>query len=159
MEEKPFPWTGIIEKDEVNHIATQAPKLASASWLQYLKTNAPVLLLGLFLLGIFIFKHEKKSEHRPTSFSVDALVLMLPVGKGSIILTETLKNFPINPKSLTKTQAFQLVMQDDLLKLQGRVRAKKTLPPNKPLFWSDLEIIPANLPKRPSQIIFSKESS
>ncbi len=161
MDEKPFPWTGTFESSipRINETSAEPRAMIKneAGYLVFLKKHFPYFILAILFLVVLVYHSTAKNEAPTQQEPLDALVLMIATPKGALIVPESLKLFPVNPKSLTKQQNFQLVSLDDLSKLKGRVRAKKNLAPNKPLFWSDLEFSAIAPPKIPTQIIFSKE--
>ena len=114
-----------------------------------------VLLCALFLLKIF------RNEDAPVAHKLEVMTALLPIPKGKIIEGPLLRPAQLSPGMLSKSQRLQLVTFGDAEKVMGKVRAKKDIPPNKPLFWPDFELLPEvknnptlQLPK----IFFSEDS-
>lgn len=156
MDQKPFPWLKAVPAENERQVES-APHIKRRDWPEKAKKAAPLLALFVFLALLMAFRTESRAPlPLEAKQSIDALVLMIATPKGHSILAETLKEVPIDRKSLTKNQLLQLLRVDDFIKVQERVRTKKDLPPNKPLFWSDLEF--KALVRAPTQtILYSKE--
>ena len=154
MDQRPFPWLKALPAAAPeNTPAVDEKKSWPPDWKKLSPFLALFAILALSMASTFDAQKTPKSEK---SRSLDALVLMIPTPKGEAILSETLKEVPIDAKSLSKQQILQLLRVEDFVKIQGRVRSKKDLPPNKPLFWSDLEF--RHFSKKSSPLIlYSKE--
>lgn len=156
MDQKPFPWLKAVPPQN-----DEAPETREAitpdGWQARAKKAAPLVGLVVFLALLMAFRRDAQSPPaQENNRGIDALVLMIATPKGQPILAETLKEVPIDRKSLSKNQLLQLMRVDDFIKVQERVRTKKDLPPNKPLFWSDLEF-KALVRAAPQTILYSKE--
>ena len=136
-----------------------APEVVPSSRWKRVKIYLPYALGIIFLLALFKKNPEAGQNPVPRRAPLIVLVPMIPIPKGSHIPNGILKVAAIDEKSLTKAQSLQVVLEHDLDKLEQKLKAKKTLPPGRPIFWRDLELdIPSATLSKP-KIIFSKETS
>lgn len=158
MEKELFPWK------ESTTQATPGPVLEVSKdtktlVLDSIKKYAPLYVLLFLILLVLIFRPvDNKNPLTKTDSTIDVLVVMLPTPKGSEIYPETLKSVPVREKSLTNSQALQVIRGEDIPHLKGKLVAKKNLGPNKPLFWNDVEFKVAAGARKAPKIIYPKEN-
>lgn len=160
MDSPSFPWLKAVPDlpelppETERPPPSPTPSFLSAQW----RKAIPFLAFFACVALLFYFKEAPSPRSQGDTYRyVDVLVVMLATPKGTALLPATLKQIPVDRKSLSKSQMLQLVRLDDLIKVQSHLRTKKDLPPNKPLFWSDLELRKpeTNTPKQ--QIFYSQE--
>lgn len=153
MDRVPFPWTEELKKPEPT---PEPARLTARRIWPFLGALLALLLLAAWVLRAQ--KEEAKVLLTEEPYLV-AVVSMLGLPKGSILEKTTLKEAPISLKSLTKAQRRQLVEAEDLPQVNGKLRTKKDIPPNKFLLWSDLEMLspPSGHGISNGKIIFSKD--
>lgn len=138
MEKHTFPWTPHEDPPLEEPIKEPTPV---EKWKTKLRPLAPYIALAFVLLVLGIARRSGgETTKESPSVGVDALVLLSPLKKGGRLEEEVLRQVPIDRRDLTKAQILQLVRPEDLERVAGKVRAKKDIPPQKPLFWSDLEL-------------------
>jgi len=161
VEVQKFPWLGNSDgklKAAFPGEDTFQPKVP-ALYRRYL----PYGLFALCLFVLFITRSRGsdvvKIEER--GGTIEVLAMIFPTGKGGPISPETCKKLVVDRKALSKTQLLQVVREEDLAKLRGRLHAKKNIPPGKVLFWSDLDFSSglASAAAPSPQIVFPKEVS
>jgi hypothetical protein len=138
MERKQFQWRPV---DPPQPVAPAAPPPPETFWQKY-RNYAPFVVFGLVLVVLFVTRKPQGAQAKaPEPLpSTDVLIALTPVAKGQRVHLETLRLIPIRSKDLTARQRIQAVRPEDLRKLEGQVRAKKTLAPQQILYWSDLNI-------------------
>lgn len=100
-----------------------------------------LIALGVLFLALILLKFYHKEE-APHFNRLESMAAVMPIPKGDIIEGMLLRPALVAPFSLSKNQKMELLLPADAEKIMGKLRAKKDIPPNKPIFWSDLEIIP-----------------
>jgi len=118
-----------------------APEKPTRTTKDLLRGSLPWLglVVAVLLLSIFARKDQATVETSGTVATIDVVSPLVPIGRGHPVLAEQLRLVPLAKKDLTKPQLLQIVRDEDLTKLKGRVVARKNLPPGRPLFWTDLE--------------------
>lgn len=118
-------------------------------------------LLGIAALFLILFILKITQEEKATpSVRLEAMVAVLPVPKGQVVEGMLLRPVRISPSSISKAQKLNMLRPEDAEKIMGKVRAKKDIPPQKPIFWNELELIPAakNIIKAPIPIVTYPEN-
>lgn len=155
MEKHTFPWTPHEDPPLEEPVKEPTPV---EKWKTKLRPLAPYIALALILLVLGIARSSGGDTGKAEApRGVDALVLLSPLKKGARLEEEVIRQIPIDRRDLSKAQMLQLVRPEDLERVAGKVRAKKDIPPQKPLFWSDLMIhnpVPVNT--SPIKIQYSK---
>lgn len=98
--------------------------------------------IGFLFLILLILKLTQEEKSRP-ALRLEAMVAVLPVPKGQVIEGMLLRPVNITPSSISKSQRLNILRPEDAEKIMGKVRSKKDIPSHKPIFWSELELIPA----------------
>src|SRR5262245_5389169 len=107
MEKKNFPWLRPVEMEQVQITESE---ITPSETYEKLKKLLPFTIFFMVLALLFFFKEKSSQKAEPESNRyVDVLVVMLPTPKGSALLPETLKQVPVDRKSLSKAQFLQLV--------------------------------------------------
>lgn len=143
--ETQYPW---LEADAGNlniDAASKPPANEELPWTQrllpFLKSSMPWLglLVAVLVLSVLVRRADSGPAAAPENATIDIVAPLVPIGRGQSVLAEQLRLVPLARKDLTKPQLLQIVRDEDLTKLKGRVVARKNLPPGRPLFWADLE--------------------
>jgi len=147
-----------LEPYKSQEVEPSAPSAAPFWRWNQVKIYLPYALGIIFLLALF--KKNPEAPPNPASRRAPLIVLvpMVPIPKGNHIPNAILKVAAVDEKSLTKAQSIQVVLEHDLDKLEQKLKAKKTLPPGRPIFWRDLELDTPNATMNKPKIIFSKEA-
>lgn len=158
MAEHPFPWLSESVPGDAP-APSPAPERGPDGRPAVLRKFGPYAIAAAVLLALAVSRGSAGREGSSARSSLDVLVVMSPIPKGAEVWPEILKEIPVDPSSLTKTQALQVLRPQDLQNLRGKLRARKNLPPNKPLFWSDLDFVPPGArPESPgTAVYFPKE--
>src|SRR5687767_13487803 len=136
MDRVPFPWTEELSpKKSEEKDSTKSPNR------NYLYIKVCLGLTILLLLIAFLRRAEKEKPALDNDAHLTGVVSMLALPKGAILDHATLKEAPLLIKSLTKTQLRQVLEAGDIPQTHGKLRAKKDIPPNKFILWTDLEIL------------------
>jgi hypothetical protein len=111
-------------------------------WIPYVGLVA-VLLAAWVLSGP---KTKAPPRVRPAESRGSLLGLMpvVAIPKGSLLDAELLRPVRLPPSSLTRLQAMRLLTPEDLPKIGSGLRAGKDLPPERPVFWTDLRLLREN---------------
>lgn len=96
--------------------------------------------LGVLVLILVTLKMTQKEESTPI-VRLEAMAAAIAIPKGEVIEGMLLRPVTIYPSQISKAQKLQLLRPDDAEKIVGKLRAKKDIPPNKPIFWNELELI------------------
>jgi len=101
-------------------------------------------LLSILILFIclLLLKSFSSGEKESPSHQIEIMTSTLPLSKGSTLEAALLRPVLFNEYSLSKTQKMEALTFEAAEKIMGKVRAKKDIPPHKPIFWNDLELIP-----------------
>lgn len=110
----------------------------------FIKKNGTIVfvcaLIAFATLNQFFLKKTEIPKTDSNRFSsVDVLVPLFPISKNEPLSPSQLRLLPIYKKDFTKRQILDLVTQEDFIENYKHIRAKKDIPPNKPLFWSDFK--------------------
>lgn len=172
MEKIKFPWTEEnIEKEKIIEVAE--PKFNRIKYKTYLrkyliilKPYFPYFIILLILILVSKLKADTRLTDKPSerrSAVVTLVVSHIPIPKGKPIPQEALDLVEVKVSSLTKTQLLKAFTPEQLSKLSHQIVAKKDIPSQVPIFWSDLQLgIPESVETKKSiktQIIFSNNSS
>jgi hypothetical protein len=107
---------------------------------EFLRSSLPWLALMAVVLALSVFARKPAAPTLPPAPAVvDVVAPLVPIGRGRPILADQLRLLPLARRDLSKAQLLKIVRDEDLAKFQGRIVAKRLLPPGRPLFWSDLE--------------------
>lgn len=102
-------------------------------------------LIGITALLVVLFILKISQRDVPTApYRLEAMAAVLPIPKGQIIEGMLLRPIQITPSSVSKSQKMQLLRPVDAEDIMGKIRAKKDIPPHKPIFWSEVELNPKN---------------
>jgi len=101
-----------------------------------------IFALILFVLSLASPSNsQNKSKEKKIVPTVSALVSMWPIAKGEEVNISHFKAINLRANNLSKNQRLQLFDAVGVNPQKGeRLIAKKDIPPNKPVFWSDLTI-------------------
>ncbi len=147
MADRHFSWLteSTLESPPISPQNDEDKKIPQLLQLKEKALHHKRVLIGIsVLLGIlFVLKLTQKENTVVASRSLEAMAAMLPIPKGQVVEGMLLRPVKIAPGVLSKSQKLQRVLPDDAEKIMGKVRAKKDIPPHRPLLWSDLELIPA----------------
>jgi hypothetical protein len=150
MAEKQFSWiteatldtTEVIPKTD-KHV----PELSSLKE-RMLTHKKALIFIGTLLLILFILKLTQKEKVIAPS-QLEAMMAVLPIPKGQVVEGMLLRPVRIAPSQLSKSQKLLVLRPDDAEKIMGKVRAKKDIPSQKPIFWNELELVPEiKVPKK-----------
>jgi hypothetical protein len=108
-----------------------------------------LIILSALLFILIVLKFFQKETVAP--LRMYGMAALMPIPKGQVVEGMLIRPITMSPSLLTKAQRAQRLIQSDAEKIMGKVRAKKDIPPNKPILWSDLELIPAT--KTPTKAI------
>jgi hypothetical protein len=132
------------------------------SWIvqKFLDHKTPVIVCTTLLTILLLLKFFQPNDTTSKPFRLEAMVAALAIPKGKIVEGMILRPASINPSSISKGQRLDLLTAEHAEKIVGKIRAKKDIPPNKPIFWNELELIPESKTfkiLRP-QVIYSEDS-
>jgi hypothetical protein len=141
MEDKHFSW--ILESPQpITKELPEAAKGPKEIFYSFFNKKTKIILLVIALVSVlFILRYSKAEKATPQYKSLEGLAPVLPIVKGEIIQGMLLRPVYVSHSSISKAQKLHLVFPEDAKDLMGKLRAKKDLPPNKPLFWNELELI------------------
>jgi len=115
--------------------------------------NKALIFLSIFIvLIIFISRSNSNEKIAPTQVSVEKLLVLsplLPIPKGKVLNPTHLKVVSVNPKSLSKSQLQNIILESDLATFKDQLRSKKLLAPQRPILWSDVEFFNSSPPAQP----------
>lgn len=161
MAQQDFPWSP-QQTPSLDELNANSTKLKSHWYQEPLKKFIPFIGFGFLLVALFATKalsSKPNSVAGPGNYTVDVLIPMVPISKGSVIPFEALQQIPLDKRDLTKPQMLQVLRPQDLENLRGKLRAKKDLAPHRPLFWNDLMLKSAESPlPSNTHILYSTES-
>lgn len=151
MAEKAFTW---LEEDsqsdeKIPSIGTAVPDSRFAALKAFLLKNIKVVVIVAAVLAVVIFKLVFGHDDTPKDHRLESVSAVLPIPKGDIIEDGILRPSLIPPSMLSKTQRLELLQPGDADRLVGKLRAKKDIPPNKAVLWSDLELMRPKAPDAP----------
>lgn len=156
MAQELFPWQKVSTPEVAIPTQVGSPSFREQFFINFRKHLSLYILLLLVVL-IMAFRPVKNMTNE-TEKSIDVLVVMLPTAKGTEIVPETLKAFPVREKSLSKTQLMQVIRMEDISNLRGRLVAKKNLPPNQPIFWNDVSFKSVSLTPTLPKVMYPQET-
>ncbi len=112
---------------------------------ELLRRYFPYLGIGLLLLLAWTLKGPapRAASPRPAR-EAERLIGVMPIvaiPKGSLLRPELLRPIRLAPSALTKLQKLRLLSPDDLPKIGTGLRAGRDLPPERPVFWTDLRLL------------------
>lgn len=144
MAEQRFSWLTETTLEPSITVPSEEQKIPDLSnikqrVLTHKKTLIGIAALFLILLILKLTQEEKVAPSR----GLDVMIAVLPIPKGQVIEGMLLKPARISPSSISKAQKLSMLRPEDAEKIMGKLRAKKDIPPQKPIFWNELEIIPA----------------
>ena len=156
---------------KINFEELDEPKSVSKTLIERLKSNAKtpvfqrlipwalVLLVTLATLVRALGSTTSTPSNQSGIPPLEVLVTMVPLQKGSLVTSESLKLIPLKRSDLTPRQRLDSLTSEQLTELKFPLKAKKNIPPHGILFWKDLEIeFPKKIQNSGSartQIIFS----
>ena len=148
MENNKFTW---LTEDYNETVESKAPSTENTGATMTLKDQILAraqqyktpLIFGFIILALSLGssgKSEPSKKQKTAPPKLTAFVSMWPIAKGEVINFSQFKSIFINPKGLSKSQTLQLFDAETLNIKNGKLTAKKDIPPNKPIFWNDLTI-------------------
>jgi hypothetical protein len=145
MDRQNFKWIPEHPSEELSNIENTAEAVDARSVLwNRAKPYLPFLAFAVVVLSLLLTRNGSGSPVQESKTDVesseDVLVPLIAIAKGQGIEPALLRMIPVRRKDLTPRQRIQAVRIEDLSKLSGRVRAKKNLPPQQILYWSDLSL-------------------
>lgn len=150
MAEKQFSWITEATLD-TTEVAPQRDKQFPdiSSFKERMLTHKKALIFIAILLFILFTLKITQQEKPLAPTQLEAMMAVLPIPKGQVVEGMLLRPVRISPSQLNKSQKLLLLRPDDAEKIMGKVRAKKDIPSQKPIFWSELELVPeAKVPKK-----------
>jgi hypothetical protein len=148
MAEQSFSWLTESTLETVSVLPQEEKKFSFANIKEKLLVHKTALIVvGALLVLLLILKFFQRDDVEPAR--MNAMAALMPIPKGQIVEGMLLRPVLIGPNTLSKDQRLIRLVQADAEKVMGKVRAKKDIPPHKPILWSDLELIPPTrmLPK------------
>ncbi len=148
MEKHQFNWISDVTNEsnkQVTHLESEQrqPSLKEKAFLTINEYKVPIII-ALILALLSFGTNSKPIEEKTKSYSappLQAYVSMWPIAKGEKLEPLYLKSIQIKAKGLTRNQQLQLFEVPSLgTSTQDFLVAKKDIPPNKPIFWTDLKI-------------------
>lgn len=125
-----------------------------------LEYKTPLIVCSALLIALILMKvFQDKEVVKP--FRLESMVAVMAIPKGQIVEGMLLRPVLITPDSISKGQRLELLTMEHAEKVMGKIRAKKDIPPNKPIFWNELELV---APPKPEQkinlptVIYSEDS-
>lgn len=142
MAEKQFSWIteATLETTEVLPNEVELGKL-NVFKEKFLTHKKALIFVFSLLLILFVLKMSQE-EKVLAPVQLEAMIAVLPVPKGQVVEGMLLKPVRVSPSQLSKAQKLLLLRPDDAEKIMGKVRAKKDIPSQKPIFWNELELVP-----------------
>lgn len=134
---KPFPW---LEDDTAAEptVVVAAPVAKPEPW----RRAIPWVAVGVVLLGVRLWMTKPAAPSAtPVEETIEVTIPLIGLPKHELIEPEMFRVVPVHRKDLTPSQRLRAVRPEDLAPLRGRLRTRRSLPPQKPVFWSDLEIL------------------
>ncbi len=159
MAEQHFSWLNEATLEPTNVIPEkEKPDLENLKNRILTHKKALLGIAALFLI-LLLLKITQEEKIQPP-LRLEAMVAVLPVAKGEIVEGMLLRPVRISPSSISKSQRLNMLRPEDAEKIMGKVRAKKDIPSQKPIFWNELELIPAakNIIKAPVPIVTYPEN-
>ena len=153
MAEKNFSWIEEIEKEQ--GLEVTPPSLNKKEKIKrFIENKKSILVIFVLFLTLILLKiFDSNSEPQLTTKKLPVMMAVLPIPKGQLIDAMLLRPAQTEGYALSKTQKIQRLVPGDAEKIMGKVRAKKDIPPNKVIFWNELELIPdkiiKNIPRAP----------
>jgi hypothetical protein len=166
MAEKSFSWlpedheTKIIDQEKMQTTTEEQGLIVKIKKI-ILSQKLGILIFLMLIACLLILKIITPPEKESSNHQLEIMTSTLPLSKGSLLESAFLRPALFNEYSLSKNQKIEILTLEATEKIIGKVRAKKDIPPHKPIFWSDLELIPENIKaKVPTQtkVFFSEES-
>jgi len=131
-----FPW---LEQNIAKEELKTKDKNTSMGPNFFDKFKIPLTLVGVILILLFINIDPKpKNSGAKKITTANILVPVMAFGKGEQINPVFLKSVEIHLSKLTKTQRLNLLVSDDLNRIDGKIYAKRSLAPYRPIFWNYL---------------------
>ncbi|MEZ4813733.1 MAG: hypothetical protein R3A80_00805 [Bdellovibrionota bacterium] len=146
MADKQFSWLteATLEPLKIEEIEKKNPLSLDQFKERILFHKKTLLGVGLLLAVLFVLKVTQR-EQPMAPYRLEAMAAVLPIPKGQIIEGMLLRPIKITPSSVSKNQKMQLLRPVDAEDIMGKIRAKKDIPPHKPIFWSEVELNPKNV--------------
>jgi len=159
MAEQHFSWLNENTLEATTVIPEKEKPDLSTLKNRVLTHKKALIGIGTLFLILFVLKLTQEEKTAPT-LRLDAMVAVLPVAKGEIVEGMLLRPVRISPSSISKSQKLNMLRPEDAEKIMGKVRAKKDIPSQKPIFWNELELIPAakNILKVPIPVVTYPEN-
>ena len=148
-----FPWTP--EQDVPSENIPPASAEENIPWKIYLKKYLPYSFFGFLLMLLYMTRPHSSAPPKKEipNADIETVMPLLPIRKNAPLRPERLRLVPFSEADFTKSQRLQLVQPHDLAQLNGQLKAKKDLPPHRPLFWKDLTFVEAPSPPRHVRIL------
>jgi hypothetical protein len=131
--------------DELDSTENTDQKLYTQLKTRILKNKALYPYMGLLVLLFVLFalrNQDSQAATQPT-FSerqMQVAVPLIAVAKGEALQPTLMRIISVSPKGLSRSQTLQIVLAEDLNEIKGQLIAKKTLAPNRIVFWKDLSL-------------------
>ena len=165
MAEKSFSWLpedheASINDPEKMERLPQEDTLLMRVKRKIISEKFGILIFLTLITCLLILKIVTPPEKEISNHKIEIMTSTLPLSKGSLLENAFLRPVLFNEYSISKNQKMEILTFEATEKIMGKIRAKKDIPPHKPIFWSDLELVPENKKTQiPTQtkVFFSEE--
>lgn len=146
MAEQSFSWLPEDHETEtIKNNELKSPQPEKKPWERLkgfiFSQKTGFLVVPLLLIALMILKTLSVSEKDGSPRQIEIMTSTLPLSKGSPLEAAFLRPVLFNEYSLSKVQKVEALTFEAAEKVMGKVKAKKDIPPHKPIFWNDLELI------------------
>jgi hypothetical protein len=165
MKKIPMPWTdNPPAKEKLPDVPASSSRALGylEAFLDLLKKNWSLVILILSVASLFAYRGHLGASEGSGSNLLVGLASKTAIFKGDFVEPLAMEEVNIPRSSLTKNQAWSL-LQFNLEQLGSdlRLRAKRDIPPRKPLQWTDIEVLREGYtreqsPLKPVEIRYSK---
>jgi hypothetical protein len=166
MAEQSFSWLPEDhEAEKPKSTKLESPQDKKKSWENlksfFFSQKTGFFIVPLLLISLLALKTLSTKEKDSPNHQIEIMTSTLPLSKGSPLEAAFLRPVLFNEFSLSKIQKMEALTFEAAEKVMGKVKAKKDIPPHKPIFWNDLELIQES--KKPlttlkPNIFYSEES-
>jgi hypothetical protein len=146
MAEQSFSWlpedheAKINQSKEINDPKNDKKLLIKIKEKKYTQKASLIIIILLFL-SLLLLKNLSQEQKESSLHQIEIMTSTLPLSKGSPLEAAFLRPVLFNEYSLSKTQKMEALTFESAEKIMGKVKAKKDIPPHKPIFWNELELV------------------
>ena len=145
MAEQSFSW--LPEDHEIKNEFNKIETIKEKTLLEKIKDGIfsqkmGIVVILILFISLLLLKNFGSIEKENSSHQIEIMTSTLPLSRGSTIDAAVLRPVLFNEYSLSKIQKMEALTLEAAEKIIGKVRAKKDIPPHKPIFWNDLELVP-----------------